>query len=210
MHFDIFDKKKELLKNLDLIGYEAQYKLAPEFREIPNLKNISAKKPRKAAVLALFYPDKNNNTHMVLTLRANYKGTHASQISFPGGKFDKIDNSLSETAKRECFEEIGIQQKEITILKEISDIYIPPSNFLVTPFIGSTDITPNFTKNYEVEELIEISLEDLLYNTPITYINKDISYAKNIKIPHYNIKNHIVWGATAMIISEIKELLNSL
>ena len=121
-------------------------------------KMILDKTPRRAAVLALFYPDQNNDTKFLLTQRASYKGTHSAQISFPGGKCDLNDFNLEETALRETDEEVGVSNKNVHIIRQLSDTYIPPSNFLVAPFMGYVNFTPSFNPNYEVAKIIEVSL----------------------------------------------------
>jgi 8-oxo-dGTP pyrophosphatase MutT (NUDIX family) len=185
-------------------GLEAQFKLAPKFRVKYDNDKINANNPRKAAVLALFYPNKNNETCFLLIKRATYNGTHSAQISFPGGKIEKSDLNLKETALRESFEEVGIHPNSVKIIRELTNVYIPPSNFLVTPFIGYTEITPNFKINIEVENTINVLVSDLMNDENISD-----SQVENVYVPCFKLNSYVVWGATAMILSEIKELLNS-
>ena len=91
MNFELFLKNIEVFKNTQLPGIEAQFKLAPKMRLEYNAKKIEANNPKIAAVLALFYPNQNNEVSLLLTKRANYIGTHSGQISFPGGKFEKSE-----------------------------------------------------------------------------------------------------------------------
>ena len=191
-------------------GTEAHYKMRPDTRKEPFIDSATVKQSKKAAVLALFYPNAAGETCMALTLRPTYKGTHSAQVSFPGGKHEKNDGHLSGTALRETFEEIGIPQSEIQLLREITDVYIPPSNFLVTPFIGILKNTPKFRQNYEVEKIIEVTLTELLDDSLRFIKSEDSFHTKKGSIPYYNFGNHMIWGATAMIISEIKELLKRL
>lgn len=207
MNFNLFLSKIEQLKSNKLGGLDAQFRLAPKMRLTYTAEKIKARKPKKAAVLALFYPNKENETCFLLTKRASYKGTHSAQISFPGGKIDTADKNLEETALRETFEEVGVQQKVITILREITDVYIPPSNFSATPFIGYTTKKPLLITNDEVAETIEILLTDLLDDQNISSIKISTSYANNIDVPCFKLNNYVVWGATAMMLNEIKELL---
>ena len=207
MKFEDFTKNITQLKKIQLGGVEAQFKLAPEMRLAYDDKKITANNPKIAAVLALFYPNNNNNTSLLLTKRASYNGPHSNQISFPGGKIEKSDNNLSQTALRETFEEVGVSQEKVEILREITNVYIPPSNFLVTPFIGITKTKPMFKVNSEVAEIIEISFLDLLDDNNVGTIQITNSYMKETLVPSFNINGSVVWGATAMILSEIKELL---
>ncbi len=207
MDFSHFLKNKDQIKQFKLGGINAQFKLAPQMRKRYSQIKIEAQHPKKAAILALFYPDKKGKTHFLLTLRAQYNGTHSSQISFPGGKFDLHDKTLENTSLRETYEEVGIPPEEVTILKQLSNVYIPPSNFLVTPFLGFLTHTPSFIKNHEVQKTISVSLSDLLSRNAISETTLSTSYAKNITVPCYVLNNYTVWGATAMILSELKDLM---
>lgn len=205
-----FIKLSDSIKETALGGKEDQYKMVPDERRVILKNELILKHPKKAAVLALFYPNLLGETCLALTLRPQYEGTHSAQVSFPGGKYEALDNKLSETALRETFEEIGIEKAEIKLLREITDVYIPVSNFLVTPFIGITENIPKFKKNHEVEKMIEVTITELLDDSLIYVNNKKTFYAEKINMPYFNFSNHIVWGATAMIISEIKELIKRL
>ena len=207
MNFKNFTDKIEEFKNVELGGLDAQFKMAPKLRLQYNKDKIAANNPRKAAVLALFYPNKKNETTLLLTQRPSYKGIHSAQISFPGGKAEKTDGNLKETALRETFEEVGVQTSSIKIIRELTDVYIPPSNFLATPFLGFIDKKPAFILNHEVANTIEILVSDLLNENNITTVNLTTSYMKNIDVPCFKIDDHIIWGATGMMLSEIKELL---
>ena len=207
MEFNSFLSLISNINTANLGGLESQFKMVPKERKIFNNLNIEKLRPKKAAVLALFYPNIKNETCFLLTLRANYKGVHAAQISFPGGKFESSDKNLKNTAIRETFEEIGINSNDIQIKKQMTDTFIPPSNFLVSPFLGILNYTPKFTYNHEVEKVIEVRLSDLLNDKSITIKNLSTSYMKNIDVPCYKLNNYTVWGATAMMLSEIKDLL---
>ncbi len=208
-----FNSFKSLISKVELMpigGWESHKKMIPKERINFNNKEISNMEPKKAAVLALFYPKNNNETYFLLILRAHYNGTHASQISFPGGKYEKYDKNLEKTALRETFEEVGVEIKDVIIKKQMTETFIPPSNFLVSPFIGIINKTPTFRQNHEVKKIIEVKLTDLLNNNTITTKNLSTSYMKNINVPCFKLNNYTVWGATAMMLSEIKDLLKSL
>lgn len=207
MDFNYFLTHISRLKKLPLGGLDSQFKMAPELRKKFNLQDIEDQKPKESAVMALFYPDKYQNTTFLLMLRANYNGVHSAQISFPGGKRDKNDTSLEFTALRETEEEIGIAKKDINVIRELTKTYIPPSNFWVTPYIGILEVTPVFNTNHEVEKLIEVPIMELLDEDLLTYKNLTTSYMKNIDVPCFKLNNYTVWGATAMMLSEIKDLL---
>ncbi|WP_299063232.1 CoA pyrophosphatase [uncultured Polaribacter sp.] len=207
MNFNDFIHKIDQLKIVELGGLKAQFKLAPKMRVKYNLTKIKANNPKKAAVLALFYPNDKNETCFLLTQRASYKGVHSAQISFPGGKKDQIDLNLQKTALRETFEEVGVPEKSIRILRELTEVFIEPSNFLVTPFLGIVNKRPNFILNYEVDKIIDVLLSDLINDKSITTVKVNTSYMNNVEVPCFKFEDYIVWGATAMMLSEIKELL---
>jgi len=207
MKFELFLKYIETLKNTKLPGIEAQFKLAPKLRLNYNVKKIKANDPKIAAVLALFYPNQNNEVTLLLTKRANYNGTHSGQISFPGGKVEQSDLNLKQTALRETYEEVGIIDEDIEVIREFTEVYIPPSNFLVTPFIGIIYNKPVFKVNSEVAKIIEVPFSKLIDETSIGSIKITNSYMKETSVPCFKIDDSIIWGATAMILSEIREVL---
>jgi len=209
MKFTDFTANTDIFTTKTLGGISSQFKLVPELRLKFSDVDIKKRNPKSAAVLALFFPDEFGETNFLLTQRANYKGTHSAQISFPGGKKDEIDIDLNTTALREAEEEVGIIKNEIITLRKLTETYIPPSNFMVTPFLAYTNQTPVFKPNYEVAELIIVKLSDLLNQNNISSIKIDTSYMKNMEVPCFKLNNYIVWGATAMILSEIKDLLKS-
>ncbi len=207
MKFKLFLKHIETVKNNKLPGIEAQFKLAPKLRLNYNAKKIKANDPKIAAILALFYPNQNNEVTLLLTKRANYNGTHSGQISFPGGKVEQSDLNLKQTALRETFEEVGIIDEDIEVIREFTEVYIPPSNFLVTPFIGIIYNKPVFKVNSEVAKIIEVPFSKLIDETSIGSIKITNSYMKETSVPCFKIDDSIIWGATAMILSEIREVL---
>lgn len=207
MDYSSFLSKIDFIKNNQLGGLDAQFKLAPKLRLQYSKEKILAKNPKKAAVLALFYPNKNNQTTLLLTKRASYKGTHSAQISFPGGKVEYNDKNLLDTALRETKEEVGVIQSYVKIIREITDVYIPPSNFLATPFLGYLEDTPQFVTNHEVANTIEILVSDLLNDKNLTSVKMSTSYMQNAEVPCFKINDNIIWGATGMMLSEIRELI---
>lgn len=207
MDFNNFTDKIDTFKLKELGGQKSQFKLVPKLRLDFSEDKIKKSNPKIAAVLALFYPDENNQTRFLLTERASYKGTHSAQISFPGGKTDISDVNIKNTALREANEEVGVLQNSIKIIRELSPTYIPPSNFMVTPFFGILNEKPTFKINYEVANTIEVLLEDLLNDKNISSKIMNTSYMKNIEVPCFKLNNYVVWGATAMILSEIKDLI---
>ena len=191
-----------------LIGEDAHKKMSPPERLtfIKN-NNPASLNPRKAAVLMLFYP-KNTETHLVLIVRNAYPGVHSSQIGFPGGKVEAFDASMEATALRETHEEIGIEPEKISIVKAFSEIYIPPSNFTVLPFLGYSHEELIFIPEpREVFGIIEISLKDFLDDNNFTSQIMETSYMKEVNLPVFKFGEKIVWGATGMMLNELKEVV---
>lgn len=210
MRFEQLLNRIDLVVKQPLYALDAHLKMAP-LERVQYLQNYdySIHKPKASAVLSLFYP-KNNNAYLLLIVRSSYPGVHSSQIAFPGGKRDFTDSSLKETALRETHEEVGIPPKKIEIVKQWSDLYIPPSNFMVSSFMGILHDTPQFIlQPEEVSAVIELPITDLLNDHLVKNVRMNTSYAKNILVPAFMINDHIVWGATAMILSEIKETFKS-
>lgn len=170
--------------------------------------NIEKMNPRKAAVLVLFYPDTKANASFVLIQRKKYPGVHSNQIAFPGGKIENEDGNLKETALREAEEEVGVMPEKVELVRSLTEVYIPPSNFLVMPYLGYTHVKPDFRPQpEEVEKIIEVSVEEFLDEANVFTQRLNTSYAKSIDVPAFRLQGFTVWGATAMMLNEAKELL---
>ena len=210
MDFSDFLKYVPKIKQEKLLAEEAHLKMVPIERilEVEKL-NIPSNNPRKAAVMMLIYP-KNNKSHLALIVRNTYPGVHSAQIGFPGGKVEIEDESLTHTALRETHEEIGIHPDKIEVIKTFTAVFIPPSNFIVAPFLGISHAELEFTEQEEeVAGIIEFPLLDFLNDNTIVNKIMDTSYGNNIEVPTFKINEHYVWGATAMMMSELKEVLKS-
>jgi len=209
MNFDEFLISLSKVKKLPLPAQESHFKMSPPFRlELQETYKETMKNASRAGVMALFYPDKQQQTKLVLILRNTYNGVHSAQIGFPGGKFESRDTSLEKTAIRETSEEIGIPEQNIEVIKQLTEVYIPPSNFYVQPFLGIIRNTPTFNKqDNEVEEVIEVLLRHFISDANVINTSVETSYNIKVEVPAYRLNGHIVWGATAMMLSEIKDLL---
>ena len=209
MDFQEFYEQVLKIKNLPLPGSDSHHKMSPAFRkQWLESKKIQAQNPKKAGVMALFYPNDKQLTHLLLILRKTYQGVHSNQIAFPGGKVEPEDKNLMETALRETYEEVGVPSDSVEVLKKLSEVYIPPSNYLVQPYFGVYRRPKLFQiQETEVEALVEVPLSDFLDHSNLSEERLSTSYAKNISVPAFKLNGYTVWGATAMMLSEIKELL---
>ena len=171
----------------------------------PRYKSTEKKTSIPAAVLILLYPIKNK-WHFFLTKRTNTVEHHKGQISLPGGMLEKGE-SHKEAAIRETFEELGIQSEDINIIGPLSPLYIPISNFKIFPFVGWIKSNPELNiQSKEVSKVFSPSIFSLM--DPQTKKIKDsILLGQKVKIPFFNLKNEVVWGATSMILSEFKKIL---
>lgn len=210
MLFSEFTNYIPKLLNAQLPAFAAHVKMAPEGRKASLAPDYYLKyNPRQSAVMMLFYP-KGGNATLVLTKRNTYEGVHSAQISFPGGKAELTDQDLAYTALRETQEEVGIDPKLIHVVMPFTQIYIPPSNFLVAPFLGLLKETPVFEPDpAEVAEIIELPLSLLLDDSIMSTGPIKIPASENIIVPAFKVGEHIVWGATAMILSELKETIKN-
>lgn len=209
MDFQEFYEQVLKIKNLPLPGSDSHHKMSPAFRkQWLESKKIEAQNPKKAGVMALFYPNPEQITYLLLILRKTYKGVHSNQIAFPGGKSEPEDKNLMDTALRETYEEVGVPTTSVEVLKELSEVYIPPSNFLVQPYLGVYPKPEVFhIQESEVEALVEVPLSEFLDHSNLSEEKLSTSYAKDISVPAFKLNGYTVWGATAMMLSEIKELL---
>ena len=208
MHFNDFLLQAPKVLNVELPAAYAHRKMVPHNREelIKNT-NFSIITPKKAAVLMLFYP-KNSLTHLALILRASYNGVHSSQIAFPGGKIEPDDVDLEQTAIRETHEEIGVHPSNIVVVRAFTEVYIPPSNYMVHPFFGYSPNELEFQlQEDEVAGIVELPLTDFLDDKILVTNRMKTSYAGAIDVPGFQVAEHFIWGATAMMLSELKETL---
>jgi 8-oxo-dGTP pyrophosphatase MutT (NUDIX family) len=190
-----------------LPGRSAQLKMSSQKRLRELMRFSSPENARQSSVLVLLYPYRES-TGLVLMQRPDYRGVHGGQISLPGGKREDTDESLIYTALREAREEIGVESARIQILGQLTEMYIPPSNFLVTPVVGFQHQRPVFTPDAkEVAGIIEITLDDLLNPQNLKHTKMKLSIGLTMEVPTFTIENAVIWGATAMMLNELKEIL---
>jgi 8-oxo-dGTP pyrophosphatase MutT (NUDIX family) len=165
--------------------------------------------PKPGSVLILLYQD-GDQLKFPLTKRQEYLGAHSGQISLPGGKAEPDEDYL-ETALREAEEEIGISRNQVRVIGKLSQFFVIPSNFMVTPVIAYAERKPAFTPQVsEVMRILEGDVEQLLRDDAVQ--TKEIVAAKIYPMlaPHFEIEGEVVWGATAMMLNELRVVIRGL
>ncbi|HIF49797.1 MAG TPA: CoA pyrophosphatase [Cytophagales bacterium] len=205
---EIIPKIKELIIDSNV----SQLKMAPPFRkDLLELTRNNYKNSKNAGVTVLFHPC-NNRVSFTLILRNEYDGVHSNQISLPGGSFEKNDKNIFGTALRETNEEIGIDINEVQLIRKLQNVYVPPSNYDISPFMVYTENELKFVKDInEVKEIINVDLEQLFIDSNIvkTKGSQISNRYLNTLVPAYKLNGYFVWGATAMILSEVKDIIKS-
>ena len=192
-----------------LPGRAAQYEMAHAVRQDTPPPPPNA---REAGVLALLFP-KDKDWHLTLILRQNNNPNdrHGGQVSFPGGKREVHDEDLRATALREAEEEVGVDPSAVNLLGALSELYIPVSNFKVQPYVGFTEQTPQFVPQpEEVQAVLEVPFRQFLSNN--TRRKKDLHLYPQLilrRSPGFDVADQTVWGATAMMISELVAVLSN-
>jgi len=199
---------KQALRLPEFDAWSAQMKMTPSGRE----NHRRPEKPgsaRLGGVLVLLFPI-DGELQLVLTRRRDDLNSHAGQMSFPGGRHEPHETLLM-TALRETEEEIGVPASTLEVIGELTPLYIPPSDFEVHPFVAwhNNGSRPHFSPNPgEVAEIVEVPLRHLL--DPTSRLEQPWDFrGHSINVPYYAVGDHKVWGATAMMLSELVERLNT-
>jgi 8-oxo-dGTP pyrophosphatase MutT (NUDIX family) len=166
----------------------------------------------ESSVMILLFPyGIKHEVSIVLIRRPQYNGVHSGQIALPGGRFEPGDEDPATTALRETYEEVGIEPKEIRIIGKLSELYIPPSNYNVHPFVGYLNYSPCFYKDDdEVEEIIVIRLSDIINDAAILTKEFKVSSGLVIEAPCFVVDGYEIWGATAMMLNELKAVIRKI
>lgn len=208
--FDEFSIQLRALLDQDLPGEEAHRIMMPDRRPY-NPKPENKDSLRDAAVAILLYPE-NNSIRSVLIKRPTYEGAHSDQIAFPGGKKDTSDPNLIFTSRRECFEEVNLPMEEGLFVGSLTDIYVPVSGFIVRPNVFLLNERPALIP--DMREVASIIHFDVKILTDVSTLqSKDMRIRKGMlmkNIPYFNINDHVVWGATAMMLAELRELIQKI
>ena len=207
-HFKRLIHQQKQVNTLPLSGAIAHEQLMPSQRSLELPRNET----KKAGVMCLLY-ERSEETHFALIERASHPlDKHKGQISFPGGKEEDFDVDMNATALRETEEEIGILKHDVKVIKQLSRLYIPVSDFLVFPYLGVTQSPVTFLPDErEVANVLEVPLSKLLaYDTPDSFKYKSSEEDEGRDVPCFYLADKCVWGATAMILNEVKVLLKGL
>ncbi len=207
--FESLIEQLKLKLQLPLPGEEAQFEMAHVKREKVAVNSEEASKYRSSAVLILLYPNNDGDTMLLLIERSTYNGHHSGQIALPGGKAEASDKTLEATALREFFEETGSNATP-EIIGKLTPIYIPVSKFVVQPFVGYLSQRPEFTINdQEVAQLIEWPFTNFMNPDIVKETTIEPMPGLKLKTPYFDVDNKILWGATAMMMNELKWIFNS-
>jgi len=203
--FSTFKVNLRNVLNGDLPGHLAHSKVMAHRKSMVE-ETKSLKTAKQSAVLSLIYP-LNNELHTVFILRPTYQGVHSAQIGFPGGKVEEDDKNFQDTALREAKEELNIDRSNLELLGQLTPLYVPPSNFIIYPFVAFQANRPDFIpESREVSEILEHPISHLLNNDAL--VDTKIRTANgNLKVKGFQIKNYTLWGATAMITMELIEMI---
>ncbi len=168
----------------------------------PRTPPPGAPTPRHGAVLVLLYP-LDGELNMPLTVRNAALRDHSGEVSLPGGGFDPEDSDLAQTALREAWEELAVPPASVELWTALTPVWIPVSNFQVTPFVGYTATRPPFDPaTREVAELIETPLSLLLREDAIRETERDVR-GRFMTVPYFAVGDHVVWGATSLVLAEL-------
>lgn len=194
----------------ELPGWKSHIKLAP-IERLESIRNQNKKADSKQSAVLLILFKEQDQIKILFILRSEYDGAHSGQVSFPGGQKELTDADLKETAIRETFEEIGLIFKTEEILGKLSDLYIPNSNFNVSPYVTYFDGNLAHIKPdpVEVQQIYRIALSDLMDEHSIKISEVLTSGQQSLKAPCFCIEKLKIWGATAMILNELLDILRT-
>lgn len=188
-----------------LPGVDAHRKMLPT--ELPDdILSHPQEDAKLSSILILIYPY-NSIPYTIFIKRQVYEGVHSGQISFPGGRQEPDDIDLAYTALREAYEEVGVEMTQVTLLGKLSALYVERSNHLVYPYVGVLkNLGTLYPNEREVQKIICSPVLDLSKQQSkhfFTLKRNGMEY----QMPYYDLQGEVLWGATAMIVSELNELL---
>lgn len=207
MNFDELTNFLEKRLQLSMPGAPAHDLMKPKLANGAPIRMKHATPAKEGGVLILIY-ENNGIAHFPLIQRPNYEGIHSGQIALPGGKMEESDVDLTYTALRETREEIGVEENEIEVIGSLSKFFVSASNYNVLPVIGKTHSIPSFIPDpHEVAGIITPPVHHLV--DPTKRLEKEMVVRNGVKLvsPYFNLEQQTVWGATAMMLSELVVIL---
>lgn len=206
---DLIGRLKQRLQN-PLPGTIAHERMLPKIPGGNRVKFKYSEEARKGAVLILLY-EHADEIYFPLIQRPLYEGVHSGQIALPGGRYEEEDHDLIATAIRETKEEVGADPDSIEVVGHLSEFMVTASNHLVLPVIGYTRSRPAFVPDpYEVEEVIEAKLNDILDEKLVRETEIVTHGGYRLRSPYFDVQGRVVWGATAMMLSEFVQIIKEL
>lgn len=207
MNFDELTRFLEKRVQKPMPGDVAHQRMKPKLASGAPLKMKHATPPRRGGVLILLYEDQET-VHFPLIQRPSYEGIHSGQMALPGGRYEEEDQDQFNTALRETEEEIGVDQNSVQIIGSLSEFFVAASNYMVLPVIGKIDHKPTFkAEPREVANIVTPPVSHLI--DPDRLKEKEMNVRNGFKMhcPYYDLEGRTVWGATAMMLSELVEIL---
>ncbi len=181
--------------------------MIPWYRKLVNPSAQTLKNANKAAVLVHVFQG-SEELEILFIKRSAYKGVHGGQVSFPGGKKEDVDIDFEHTAIREAKEEVGLEISTFDILKNMEPLYIPPSNFLVYPFVSFSERKNGLIlEEREVDYTFSVPLTKIISGELMDFIKVSTKIGR-MKVPAYLWNDEVIWGATAIITARLAALLS--
>lgn len=191
----------------ELPGERAHSIMMPRLPDGSPLRLKNSKPPKEGGVLILFY-EKDGQVNFPLIQRPKYEGIHGGQMALPGGKYETGDDDLVMTALRETREEIGVPEKKIEVIGSLSTFFVAASNYIVKPVVGVIHEQPTFIPDpREVEEIITPTVNQLIDSTLLKEKELVVRNGYKLLCPYFDLEGRVVWGATAMMLSELVLIL---
>ncbi|NQZ78170.1 MAG: CoA pyrophosphatase [Ekhidna sp.] len=207
MNFDELTRFLEKRLQLPLPGETAHLRMQPKLPSGAPFRISHQDAPRRGGVLILLYENEKEITFPLIQ-RQSYDGIHSGQVSLPGGRFEEEDGDQVRTALRETNEEIGVDMETVQVIGSLSEFFVAASNYMVQPVIGKINYHPSFVPEVrEVEHILSPPLRHLLDQSRRKEKEMVVRNGFKMLCPYFDLEDKVVWGATAMMLSELVEVL---